>query len=82
MSRVVGIGKPDEDQKCEDVNECETNNGGCDINSECINTEGGYKCSLCFGWFVGRGEIPCKDGNYCARDNSCSEHADCITTGK
>lgn len=26
-------------QICRDINECETNNGGCDLNSDCINTE-------------------------------------------
>lgn len=26
-------------QICQDINECETNNGGCDPYSECINTE-------------------------------------------
>lgn len=26
-------------QICRDMNECETNNGGCDPYSECINTE-------------------------------------------
>ena len=29
-------------QTCEDLNECDTNNGGCDPNAYCINTPGGY----------------------------------------
>lgn len=28
---------------CRDVNECLTNNGGCDQNAQCINTEGSFK---------------------------------------
>jgi hypothetical protein len=28
---------------CRDINECLTNNGGCDQNAQCINTEGSFK---------------------------------------
>lgn len=29
-------------QTCEDINECDSNNGGCDVNSYCVNTQGEY----------------------------------------
>ena len=32
-----------------DINECETNNGGCD--QRCINTAGSFGCD-CFGGFL------------------------------
>lgn len=31
-------------QVCQDINECESNNGGCNPYSECINTEVGSIC--------------------------------------
>ncbi|KAH8274197.1 hypothetical protein KR018_002473, partial [Drosophila ironensis] len=38
---------------CRDVNECETNNGGCSLNPrvDCINTHGSFHCGECpVGW--------------------------------
>ena len=40
-----------------DINECSTNNGGCDINAVCLNTGGGYTCT-CNSGYTG-------DGNTC-----------------
>eukprot|EP01125_Pyxidicula_operculata_P002110 TRINITY_DN12055_c0_g1_i1.p1 TRINITY_DN12055_c0_g1~~TRINITY_DN12055_c0_g1_i1.p1 ORF type:complete len:1489 (-),score=363.13 TRINITY_DN12055_c0_g1_i1:172-4638(-) len=34
-----------------DVNECETNNGGC-VNRRCINTLGSFTCGECFAGFA------------------------------
>ena len=34
-----GVGEA-EPQQCEDVDECLTDNGGCDVNAECINVPG------------------------------------------
>lgn len=43
---------------CTDVNECMTNNGGCDQNAACFNTEGGRNCG-CNTGFVGDG-VTCR----------------------
>ena len=34
-------------QVCYDINECETNNGGCVENSVCVNTDGSFYCGPC-----------------------------------
>jgi len=36
--------------KTKDINECLTNNGGCDINSNCFNTIGSFNCSCKTGY--------------------------------
>jgi len=41
-----------------DVDECAVNNGNCDANAICINTDEGYKCS-CLPGYDG-------DGHSCA----------------
>ena len=33
-----------------DKNECETNNGGCDINANCINIPGSFNCTCNVGY--------------------------------
>lgn len=43
---------------CTDVNECMTNNGGCDPNAACFNNEGSRNCG-CNTGFVGDG-ITCR----------------------
>ena len=36
---------------CEDINECEVDNGDCDRDKyECINTEGSYECDCLLGF--------------------------------
>nr|XP_033201541.1 cartilage oligomeric matrix protein [Bombus vancouverensis nearcticus] len=40
-------------QICQDINECENNNGGCDPYMTCINTEGSYRCGTCRTGYVG-----------------------------
>ena len=37
---------------CSDVNECNTNNGGCHNKRKCINLPGSMRCDNCqAGWF-------------------------------
>jgi hypothetical protein len=46
---------------CSDINECATDNGGCDVHATCGNFEGGSTCS-CNPGFTG-------DGLVCVQDN-------------
>lgn len=43
---------------CTDVDECLTNNGGCDANAACFNTDGGRNCG-CNTGYVGDG-VTCR----------------------
>ena len=42
---------------CLDINECNTNNGGCDHN--CINTQGSYQCQCRVGYETNNNGINC-----------------------
>lgn len=46
-------------QICRDINECEINNGGCHRDSECINTEGSYRCGRCKPGYIGNQTVGC-----------------------
>ena len=62
-----------------DINECAVDNGGCHVNAECRNTEGGRECR-CNDGFDGDGER-CADINECAVDNGgCDVNAECRNT--
>ena len=43
-----------------DIDECQTNNGGCDVNSDCTNTIGSFNCA-CKSGYSGDG-ITCNLG--------------------
>lgn len=65
---------------CRDINECEVNNGGCNLSPkvQCINTEGSNHCGACPpGWAGdGRSCTP-SDENTCASNNLCHPQATC-----
>jgi hypothetical protein len=56
---------------CQDINECENGNGGCDVLTMCTNTPGGRTCGQCPDGHQGDGYIGCVDVNDCA-DGDCS----------
>jgi hypothetical protein len=51
---VCGSGWEGNGTTCSDVNECLTANGGCDVNADCSNNDGGRDCA-CKTGFVGDG---------------------------
>jgi hypothetical protein len=67
---------------CNDVNECETENGGCAADAYCYNNPGGFYCQ-CKGGFVGDGLTcapytgpanPCADGTaQCDSNATCNQ---------
>ncbi|XP_046831610.1 cartilage oligomeric matrix protein isoform X2 [Vespa crabro] len=67
-------------QICRDLNECEINNGGCDLHSECINTEGSYRCGPCRNGFVGNETTGCRPSQELCPDMStiCDQNAYCV----
>ncbi|XP_072182297.1 uncharacterized protein [Diadema setosum] len=69
-------------QVCEDIDECATDNGGCDDDVECTNTVGSYMCGTCPPGYVGNNVAGCSPGDYCILNlHDCDSHAACTSTG-
>ena len=49
--------KPINDGQCDDINECDDNNGGCE--QTCVNTDGSYHCECEVGFMLQ------PDGQHC-----------------
>ncbi|XP_033326068.2 cartilage oligomeric matrix protein [Megalopta genalis] len=66
-----------------DINECDTDNGGCGKFVECINTMGSYECGTCLPGFLGDRTSGCKpDGQLCPDEVTvCKSNATCVNTG-
>ena len=47
---------------CVDINECATDNGGCDLRTTCTNFDGGRTCGACPAGFKGDGVTGCRRG--------------------
>ena len=52
---VCKTGFDGDGQSCEDIDECASDNGGCDVNALCVNAPGTRAC-LCNANFAGDGE--------------------------
>nr|XP_058960210.1 putative lysozyme-like protein [Pocillopora verrucosa] len=67
------------DMKTEDSDECNASISVCDVNADCKNTLGSYRCS-CRAGFSGDGHT-CKDVDECSSSPSlCTSYADCENT--
>ncbi|XP_055914850.1 cubilin homolog [Eupeodes corollae] len=65
---------------CRDINECETNNGGCSMlpKVQCINTEGSHRCGNCPPGWTGDGRYCSQTETYsCESTNFCHQLARC-----
>uniref|UniRef100_A0A8C3AZU8 EGF-like domain-containing protein n=1 Tax=Cyclopterus lumpus TaxID=8103 RepID=A0A8C3AZU8_CYCLU len=60
---------------CQDINECQKDNGGCHANALCTNSEGGRQCKCQVG-FTGNG-FQCNDVNECSNQRICHWNATC-----
>lgn len=54
---------------CVDIDECETDNGGCDELTSCTNISGGRTCGACPSGYTGDGATGCTDIDECETDN-------------
>ncbi|PNI30498.1 CUBN isoform 2, partial [Pan troglodytes] len=67
---------------CEDINECEINNGGCSVAPpvECVNTPGSSHCQACPPGYQGDGRV-CTLIDICSVSNGgCHPDASCSST--
>lgn len=65
--------------KCIDLNECDTNNGGCE--DTCTNTDGSYQCSCRTGYRLASDKQACADVNECKENtDNCQNGEDCVNT--
>ncbi|XP_041443130.1 adhesion G protein-coupled receptor E5 isoform X2 [Xenopus laevis] len=55
-----------EDNKCEDINECDTNTHKCGANTTCKNTKGGYECQCEPGYHTKNNTV-----KFTPTDNKC-----------
>jgi len=72
--------RPTNGTQCENINECNINNGGCEQN--CRDTDGSYQCSCGTGFRLSTDRHQCEDINECLTPRACgSESAvKCINT--
>jgi len=72
---------PEVAMACLELNECLTNNGGCDARTTCTNIVGSRTCGSCPPGFMGDGENGCEDISECMLDlHNCEETELCINT--
>ncbi|KAH8295620.1 hypothetical protein KR018_000213 [Drosophila ironensis] len=64
------------DDKCEDIDECLVNNGGC--SHRCDNSVASFKCSCPPGYELGVDQRTCQDVDECAKDKKSCHAGTCI----
>jgi hypothetical protein len=65
--------------RCQDINECLINNGGCE--HTCTNLDGSYMCSCNRGFRQGTTMKECEDHNECTENpNICRDNGRCVNT--
>ncbi|KAG7512990.1 fibrillin-1-like isoform X1 [Solea senegalensis] len=63
--------------QCNDVNECQVNNGGCRNNAACVNSLGSFSCT-CPKAFILINQTTCQDINECEeQSNLCNKNEVC-----
>ena len=66
---------------CLDIDECATDNGGCDPLTECSNTPGSFTCGDCPLGYQAGSDGGCVDIDECASDNGgCDPSVACTNT--
>ena len=66
-------------QRCDDINECNAQNGGCVSNSLCLNTPGSFNCGECIPGYVGNQRQGCSNRpGICPDGTVCDENAECL----
>ncbi|XP_071121963.1 uncharacterized protein [Mytilus edulis] len=66
-------------QNCTDIDECAAGTHICDVNSECINTIGSYRCGYCNEGYEGVSTHFCYSTNYCdTGQHDCHTSATCV----
>ncbi len=78
----AGYSDPNGDgTSCDDIDECATDNGGCDPLVKCQNTPGGFSCGVCPEGYQEDGKGGCSDVDECATDNGgCDPSVECTNT--
>ncbi|XP_059474504.1 cartilage oligomeric matrix protein [Neocloeon triangulifer] len=67
-------------QQCKDIDECaDGRNGGCVPNSQCVNSEGSFRCGPCNRGFIGNQTMGCHNTpGMCMDGTVCHENAECV----
>ena len=69
-------------ETCVDIDECSTANGGCDVLTTCVNTNGGFTCGACPSGYKGSGKTGCARISACATNNGgCDVLTTCADDG-
>jgi len=61
---------------CQDINECQINNGNCMYN--CSNTPGSFTCSCPSGFTLSPNGLNCEDIDECRDDKFCAKDLTCV----